>query len=156
MLGSPRVITDGSGNVVSRRDFLPFGEDLTRANYGTDTIRQKFTGYQRDNETNLDFAEARYYNSANGRFTAVDLLLASGKSANPQTFNRYAYGLNNPLRLIDKSGMQAGQMPRSINGILNPFNPDNFVDKPYIPTHIEDVNPQTQALAFNVAGSDDT
>ena len=108
MLGSPRVISDQNGNVVSRRDFLPFGEELTRANYGTDTIRQKFTGYQRDAETNLDFAEARYYNSQNGRFTAVDPLLASGKSANPQTFNRYAYTMNNPLRLTDKSGMQAG------------------------------------------------
>ena len=115
MLGSPRVISDGSGNIVSRRDFMPFGEELNglgnrsaSVGYNADSIRQKFTGYQRDAETNLDFAEARYYNSSNGRFTAVDPLLASGKSANPQSFNRYAYTLNNPLRLIDKSGLQAG------------------------------------------------
>lgn len=89
MLGSPRVISDQNGQIVSRRDFMPFGEDLTRAFYGSDTIRQKFTGYEKDTETGLDFAEARYYNSAHGRFKAVDPLLASGKSANPQTFNRY-------------------------------------------------------------------
>lgn len=115
ILGSPRVISDGNGNIISRRDFMPFGEELsnvggrnTSAGYSTDSIRQKFTGYQRDNETNLDFAEARYYNDQNGRFTAVDPLLASGKSANPQTFNRYAYVSNNPLILTDSTGMQAG------------------------------------------------
>ena len=126
-VGSPRVITNASGEVVSRRDFMPFGEQLTidgvnrtaalKYNYGDD-IRQKFTGYQRDDETGLDFAEARYYNNSHGRFTAVDPLLASGKSANPQTFNRYAYVLNNPLRLTDPSGLQAGRwiMPAEPDG----------------------------------------
>jgi len=28
LLGSPRVLTDSLGNVVSRRDFLPFGEEI--------------------------------------------------------------------------------------------------------------------------------
>lgn len=111
ILGSPRIISDGSGNIVSRRDFMPFGEELNEignrsasAGYNADSVRQKFTGYQRDAETNLDFAEARYYNNQNGRFTVVDPLLASGKSANPQTFNRYTYALNSPLKLIDRSG----------------------------------------------------
>ena len=68
-LGSPRVITDIIGAVISRRDFLPFGEELTinvgarttALKYGTydDKVRQKFTGYQKDTETLLDFAEAR-------------------------------------------------------------------------------------------------
>jgi RHS repeat-associated protein len=105
MLGSPRVITNQSAQIVSRRDFMPFGEDLPRSNYGTDNLRQKFTGYQKDNETGLDFAEARYYNNAVGRFTAVDPLLASGKSADPQSFNRYVYIFNNPLNDTDPSGL---------------------------------------------------
>jgi hypothetical protein len=73
-LGSPRVITDKNGNVTSRRDFMPFGEELnadatyrTPANKyshnGSDNIRKRFTGYEKDLETNLDFAEARYYNN---------------------------------------------------------------------------------------------
>ena len=66
-LGSPRVITNALGQVTSRRDFLPFGEEITpnvgsrtaSLGYGTsDNIRQKFTGYQKDEETALDFAEA--------------------------------------------------------------------------------------------------
>ncbi len=81
-LGSPRAITDKQGNVISRRDFMPFGEDLNAgtpnrtesAKYSLtgDTLRKKFTGYEKDTETGLDFAEARYYNNQHGRFAAVD------------------------------------------------------------------------------------
>ena len=117
-LGSPRVITNALGQVTSRRDFMPFGEELypdtvyrkASDKYGaTDSVRQRFTGYQKDTETGLDFAEARMYENRHGRFTAVDPLLASGKSANPQTFNRYVYVMNNPLLLTDPTGLQAGE-----------------------------------------------
>jgi RHS repeat-associated protein len=119
-LGSPRVITNAFGEVVSRRDFKPFGEQIeadgtyrTASLYSAagDNIRQKFTGYQKDEETNLDFAEARMYENRHGRFTAVDPLLASGKSATPQTFNRYVYMLNNPLLNTDPEGLQVATRP---------------------------------------------
>lgn len=110
---SVRVITNQLGQVVSRRDFKPFGEQLyantphrsgdQKYNYGDD-ISKKFAGYERDYETSLDFAEARYYNGKHGRFTAVDPLTASGRSSNPQTFNRYVYAGNNPLIRNDPSG----------------------------------------------------
>lgn len=119
-LQSVRAISDAQVNMVSRRDFLPFGEELYggTANrtttqgysaYGADNIRKRFTGYEKDVETGLDFAEARYYNNQHGRFTAVDPLLASGKSANPQSFNRYSYVMNSPLRLTDHTGLQVGE-----------------------------------------------
>lgn len=120
MLGSPRVLTDSLGHLVSRRDFMPFGEELfadgqnRSSDYkysttGADAVRKRFTGYEKDAETGLDFAEARMYENRNARFTAVDPLLASGKSSDAQTFNRYVYAMNNPLRLTDKTGMQSGQ-----------------------------------------------
>lgn len=113
-LGSPRIITNELGQVQSRRDFIPFGEEMqpTVGNRSANTeytagdqVRQKFTGYQKDEETKLDFAEARMYENRFGRFTAVDPLLASGKSANPQTFNRYIYVGNNPILITDPSGL---------------------------------------------------
>jgi len=72
--------------------------------YGADSTRQKFTGYEHDDETGLDFAQARYYASVQGRFTSVDPLMASATVRNPQTWNRYAYVLNNPLTLVDPDG----------------------------------------------------
>ena len=92
---------------------MPFAEDIvanaggrtTALKYGTtDTIRQKFTGYQKDEETSLDFAEARMYSNGLGRFTAVDPLKESATANNPQSWNRYVYVVNNPGRLTDKTG----------------------------------------------------
>lgn len=37
-----------------------------------DGIRKKSTGYERDDETGLDYARARYYSSKQGRFTSPD------------------------------------------------------------------------------------
>ena len=110
-LGSPRIITDASGNVNSRRDFMPFGEEIstvqrtTRTDYAGDKVRQKFTGYERDNESGLDFAQARYFAYNYGRFISVDpIMMTKNRLADPQSINLYVYTRNNPLRFIDPSG----------------------------------------------------
>jgi RHS repeat-associated protein len=114
-LGSPRILTDSSSQVISRRDFLPFGDQLSDSvgnrssipGYSiTDSIRQKFTGYQRDEETGLDFAQARYYSNINGRFMSVDPFRGSTKVGNPQTLNLYSYTLNNPINFTDPLGLE--------------------------------------------------
>jgi RHS repeat-associated protein len=104
-LGSPRITTDAIGKVIARHDLLPFGEEIQRANYGSDNLRNRFTSYQRDMETNLDFAQARMFGSGLGRFTSPDPLAASAKPICPQSWNRYTYSYNNPLRFTDPSGM---------------------------------------------------
>jgi RHS repeat-associated protein len=109
-LGSPRINTDANGAVASRHDYHPFGEDISTSQrmsglgYADDAVRKQFTGYERDNETILDFAEARMYNFNHGRFTAVDPLRESAKTDDPQSWNRYAYVLNKPLTLVDPTG----------------------------------------------------
>jgi RHS repeat-associated protein len=72
--------------------------------YDGDSVRQKFTGQERDEETGLDYFGARYYSSTQGRFTSVDA--ASSKLVNPQTLNKYRYALNNPLFHTDPDGNQ--------------------------------------------------
>jgi RHS repeat-associated protein len=104
-LGSPRVNTDASGTVTARHDYHPFGEEVSRTGYGSDTVRQQFTGYERDSESELDFAQARYYNATHGRFTTTDPILMEPKRAfDPQRMNLYAYVRNNPLLLVDPTG----------------------------------------------------
>src|SRR6185503_4860972 len=81
-LGSPRVVTNSSAGVISRHDYMPFGEELGAGVGGrttgmgfsgtTDGTRQKFTAKERDTETSLDYFGARYYTSIQGRFTGAD------------------------------------------------------------------------------------
>lgn len=106
-LGTPRINTDANGLTISGHDYMPFGEEVNRGYVG-DGVRKQFTSYERDIESELDFAQARYYNFSHGRFTGVDPLRESAKAENPQTWNRYSYSYNNPLRFTDPSGMIAG------------------------------------------------
>lgn len=56
-----------------------------------------FTGKERDGETGLDYFGARYLSSAQGRFTSPDLPLYDQSPFDPQSWNLYSYGRNNPL-----------------------------------------------------------
>jgi RHS repeat-associated protein len=68
-------------------------------------VRSRYTGKERDAESGLDFFGARYFSGGQGRFTSADPLLNSAHPWNPQTWNRYAYGLNNPLKFTDPTGL---------------------------------------------------
>jgi RHS repeat-associated protein len=63
------------------------------------------TGKERDQESGNDYFGARYYASSMGRFMSPDPFLNSGHPNNPQTWNRYTYGLNNPLVVLDPTGL---------------------------------------------------
>jgi RHS repeat-associated protein len=149
-LGTPRMIAKRTGKLegITRSDYLPFGESANQLGgraatqgYVNESVRQGFTGYEEDAETGLDYAQARYYADGQGRFTAVDPLMASANPANPQTFNRYSYALNNPLRYTDPTGlisesdydgttekekMQQGPRPRQVFEDTAPNELDNL------------------------------
>jgi len=64
------------------------------------------SGKERDAESGLDYFGARYFSSPQGRFTTPDPMMASARASNPQTWNRYSYALNNPLRFVDPDGLE--------------------------------------------------
>lgn len=65
----------------------------------------KFTGKELDDETGLYYFNARYYDAHLGRFISVDPV--GGSNTDPQSWNRYAYALNNPVTVTDPSGQCA-------------------------------------------------
>jgi RHS repeat-associated protein len=89
------VATDSSGNVQYGGTHFPFGE-------GGVSDKWAFTSYERD-ESGLDYAIFRYYSPRIGRFMSADLL--AGNVQDPQSLNRYAYVMNDPIRLTDPLGL---------------------------------------------------
>jgi len=108
-IGNVRAVTNQAGQVIERHDYLPSGEEwcgTAVCGSGTPGNQPKrFTGKERDPETGLDYFGARYYGSRIGRFTTVDPVInLRGNLLDPQRWNRYAYGRNNPFRYIDPDG----------------------------------------------------
>ena len=113
-LGSTRLVMKSDGTTVKARyDYLPFGEEIPSTigsrggvtGYGgADSTKQKFTQKERDSESGLDYFLARYYSSAQGRFTSVDPENAGADPDDAQSWNGYAYARNNPLLYVDQTG----------------------------------------------------
>jgi len=74
----------------------------------------KFTGKERDSESGLDNFGARYMSSSMGRFMSVDPSSVSINKFNPQSWNRYSYTYNNPLRFVDHNGKWPAEIHNQI------------------------------------------
>jgi RHS repeat-associated protein len=99
-LGSTSAIFNDSGARIGEMRYRPYGE--IRYTSGVSPTARQFTGQYADTSTGLMYFRARYYASSLGRFTSADTIVPD--PANPQTLNRYAYGLNNPVKYVDPSG----------------------------------------------------
>lgn len=80
-------------------------------------IVSRFTGYERDDESGLDYAQARYYAKDLGRFNTVDpVMLSSERIITPQAINLYAYVRNNPLKFVDPLGLDITVVDKTKDG----------------------------------------
>src|SRR6266542_1373975 len=100
-LGSSSVMTDATGAQVENYTYTAYGRE--RANgAATPDATHRFTGQVFDQDTGLYYYGARYYDSELARFVQADTVIPS--LWNPQSYNRYSYALNNPLRYTDPDG----------------------------------------------------
>lgn len=77
-----------------------------RASESLNRVQSRYTGKERDAESGLDYFGARYYSSVIGRFSSPDPVFASAaRVMDPQQWNMYAYGRNNPLSITDPTGL---------------------------------------------------
>ena len=105
--GNLWAVSDASATVVWRAEVWPFGQGLATS---SDTA-QRFLDEPRVDDISLSegvyHLGVRTHDPLSGRFLTTDpLSLTLVPLENPQQFNRFSYGLNNPDRFSDLSGAQ--------------------------------------------------
>ena len=100
LAGTPLAATDGSGNVLWRQSYKPYGERLNPKAPAEQL--PWYTGKAHVEAAGLSYYGARWYDPVLGRFMGVDP--AGFSEANLHSFNRYAYANNNPYKFVDPDG----------------------------------------------------
>jgi RHS repeat-associated protein len=73
-------------------------------------IEPRFATYKRSRITGVDYAVNRFYIAELGRFIQTDPIGAqSYKATDPQSFNSYAYALNDPIGRTGPSGLDIAE-----------------------------------------------
>ena len=110
-LNSSSVLSSGgsTGSQIEIDAYYPFGRIETASPQANFQISRRFTGQVFDAESGLYYYNARYYDPELGRFIQPDDRLPD--MSNPQSYNRYSYVMNNPLRYNDPSGHLAFIVP---------------------------------------------
>jgi len=103
-LGSHSMVTSATGSCEQDIDYFPYGGIIVD-HCPNVAQHYRFTGKERDSESGLDNFGARYNASSMGRFMTPDPSNLSVDFWLPQTWNRYAYALNNPLAVVDRNGL---------------------------------------------------
>ncbi|NDV84258.1 DUF6443 domain-containing protein [Bacteroides sp. 51] len=100
--GNNRVIATGTGTVVQRNHYYPFGMtfgEIAATEQDKQAYKYNNKELDRKNGLNLYDYSARYMEPGLGRFTTMDPLAEKYYSISP-----YAYCNNNPIRFVDPTG----------------------------------------------------
>ena len=102
-LGSLTALVDDTGQVVERFAYDAWGKRNKAGRGGSySSVRTGFASHEQLDDLELVHMQGRIYSPELGRFMSPDVIVQF--PLNTQSFNRYAYVLNNPLRFIDPSG----------------------------------------------------
>lgn len=97
-MGSVVAESNVLGQITKRSHYEPYGEQRSSAI----SNEAAYTGHVFDDDLDLSYMGARYYDSSIGRFYSDDPV--GFLSSNPASFNRYAYANNNPFAYKDPNG----------------------------------------------------
>ncbi|MBI2416008.1 MAG: DUF2380 domain-containing protein [Candidatus Kerfeldbacteria bacterium] len=116
-LGSTSVVTDEAGSMVELLDYHPYGTERiswsSASESGEAEASKTYIGEYSDDETNLSYLNARYYDPARGQFLSQDSVyvnLGTGDQRDaiflldPQSQNSYLYSRGNPIGFVDSNG----------------------------------------------------
>ncbi|MFL9839285.1 RHS repeat-associated core domain-containing protein, partial [Flavobacterium sp. ST-75] len=105
-LGSSSYISNLAGNVSQHIEYMPFGEMLVDEHINSFNTPFKFNGKEFDEETGNYYYSARYYDPKWSMFIGVDPLAEKYPD-----WSSYAYCFNNPVKLVDPTGMEPNDPP---------------------------------------------
>ena len=141
-LGSSRVMTTSTGTVCYDADFYPYGGERVVTN--TCPQNYKFTGKERDADTNNDDFGARYYSPQFGRWispdwSAIPAPVPFANLSNPQTLNLYAMVRDNPETFADLDGHDL-MAPGEYGGNVSLTGPGDFGNPPSVLSTVNNVS----------------
>jgi RHS repeat-associated protein len=125
-LESTQALTDAAGGLVERISYDPHGEVRAQAIGADDpatllrAVPRGFSGAVQLRKSQLVHLQGRVYDPRLGRFLSPDP--AASAATDPRAQNGYAYARNNPLSLVDPTGLSA-EAPLSA-----PDDGDSFLD----------------------------
>ena len=122
-LGSAVAGTKADGTTAWTEKYTPFG--ISIVDHADNDNQAGFTGHIKDSDTGLTYMQARYYDPVIGWFLSIDPVTFMD-TGDPNFFNRYTYAFNDPINIIDPTGM-AGCSDRGAQGLSGTcFDSSNF------------------------------
>jgi RHS repeat-associated protein len=117
-LGTERIRTTYNGSVEGSFISMPYGDDYTSS--GSDNDAYHFAQLDTDVGDN-SHAQFREYSQTSGRWMSPDPYAGSYTLWNPQSMNRYAYVMSNPLGYVDPTGWDYQYDP--VDGCFDYWDP---------------------------------
>ncbi len=119
-LGSYETVSNANGDVVDKVSFDPWGRPRNPINWSYEEFPLEhlfdrgYTGHEHHDIFELINMNGRVYDPWLGRMLSPDIIVQS--PGNSQSYNRYSYVFNNPLKFVDPSGYYSGPSKDLANG----------------------------------------
>ena len=116
-LGSILSVMDENGRKVFDASYDAWGRQTVTLN--TIGLHRGYTGHEMLSEFDIINMNGRLYDPVLGRFLSPDNYVQAPESS--QSFNRYSYCMNNPLKYVDPSGHFAWFIPVIAGAIVGAY-----------------------------------
>ena len=118
-LTSTSIQTDKNGNEIQNYEYSAFGQSRYTQSTNVFKVSRRYTGQVLDDATGLYYYNFRYYDPMLARFIQPDDIIPN--FAVPQSYNRYSYCVNNPLRYTDPDGNSASEVLANASDFTGEF-----------------------------------
>nr|WP_317632024.1 RHS repeat-associated core domain-containing protein [uncultured Flavobacterium sp.] len=132
-LGSSSYLTDSNGKVSHYYNYLPFGELFNEQNNSIYENVYKFNAKELDDASGLYYYSARYYDPKLSIFLSVDPLAE-------ETMTPYQYVNNNPINMVDPTGMSAEWRPDEDGNLIAEKDDNTTTLAKFLSTTTQDVS----------------